>query len=227
MRKIAICMTMVILLFHLAGCGKAADAEVSPAGWEENNTVQPETEVEEKDMTVQPEIEAEKKDMTVQPETEAEEKDMTGQPGTEPENSGHEETDSPKHEELSATGETDNKEEKPMKVSVKSAEYEIIYELNDSQAAKDLYAQLPLTMEVEPFSSNEMTFYPPEKLNTANTPLSGGETGSLSYYSPWGDVVMFYAPCDPNGSLYELGTVISGRENIEKLGGTIEVTACD
>ena len=47
-----------------------------------------------------------------------------------------------------------------MKISVKSANYEMIYELNNSKAAKALYAQLPLTMEVKPFSSNEMTFYP-------------------------------------------------------------------
>lgn len=92
----------------------------------------------------------------------------------------------------------------------------------ESAAAEELYAQLPLTTEVEPFSSNEMTFYP-EKLSTEDTPFSGGEPGSLSYYEPWGDVVMFYAPCAPNNSLYELGTVVSGEEFIERLSGTITV----
>ena len=95
-------------------------------------------------------------------------------------------------------------EKTAMRISVKSEQYEIIYELNGSTAADGLYAQLPLTTEVEPFSDNEMTFYP-EKLDVTDTPLSGGEPGSLSYYEPWGDVVLFYAPCAPNGSLYELG----------------------
>ena len=122
------------------------------------------------------------------------------------------------------SGPVDREENETMKISVKSANYEMIYELNNSQAAKDLYAQLPLTMEVEPFSNNEMTFYPPQKLDTSGTPLSGGEAGSLSYYEPWGDVVMFYAPCDPNGSLYELGTIISGKEEIDKLNGSITVS---
>lgn len=123
--------------------------------------------------------------------------------------------------------ETANSEEedKSMKISVKSSDYEIIYELNNSQAATELYAQLPLSTEVEPFGNNEMTFYPPEKLNTSNTPYSGGEAGSLSYYEPWGDVVLFYAPCNPNNSLYGLGTVISGMEDIEKLNGTISISA--
>ena len=118
-----------------------------------------------------------------------------------------------------------DKEETTMRISVKSAGHEIIYELNNSQAARELYAQLPLTTDVEPFSNNEMTFYPPQKLNTADTPLSGGEPGSLSYYAPWGDVVMFYAPCSPNGSLYEIGTVVSGKENIVNLSGSITVSA--
>lgn len=120
-------------------------------------------------------------------------------------------------------GKDEKEEEEAMMISVKSDAYEIIYELNGSRAAEELYAQLPLTTEVKPFSNNEMTFYP-EKLSTEDTPLSGGEPGSLSYYEPWGDVVMFYAPCAPNSSLYELGTVISGEEFIENLSGTITVS---
>ena len=113
-----------------------------------------------------------------------------------------------------------------MRISVKSEQYEIIYELNDSTAASELYAQLPLTTEVEPFSNNEMTFYP-EKLDVTDAPLSDGEPGSLSYYEPWGDVVMFYAPCTPNNSLYELGKAVSGAEHIERLSGTITVSAVE
>ena len=115
-------------------------------------------------------------------------------------------------------------EESNMKISIKSDDYEIIYELNESSAAKDLYAQLPMTLGVEPFSNNEMTFYP-EKLNIDDTPFSDGKPGSLSYYEPWGDVVMFYAPCAPNENLYELGTAVSGEEHISSLSSTITVTA--
>lgn len=133
------------------------------------------------------------------------------------------ETKSQEVENLTESESNNIEEEATMKISVKLADYEIIYELNNSNAAKTLYEQLPLTMEVEPFGNNEMTFYPPQKLDTADTPLSNGEAGTLSYYSPWGDVVMFYDSCNPNGSLYGLGEVVSGKENIEKLGGTITV----
>lgn len=129
------------------------------------------------------------------------------------------EAETPTESEINPT-----EEEETMQISVKSADYEIIYELNNSNAAKTLYDQLPLTMDVEPFSNNEMTFYPPQKLDTSDTPLSSGEAGTLSYYSPWGDVVMFYDYCNPNGSLYGLGQVVSGKENIEKLSGTITIS---
>lgn len=36
---------------------------------------------------------------------------------------------------------------------------------------------------------------------------------------------MFYAPCDPNSSLYELGTILSGKEDIDKLNGIITISA--
>lgn len=44
---------------------------------------------------------------------------------------------------------TETEEDKVMKIKVTSKEYEIIYELNQSQAAKDLYAQLPLTLRLK------------------------------------------------------------------------------
>ena len=119
---------------------------------------------------------------------------------------------------LSAT-----EEDVVMKIKVTSNEYEIIYELNQSQAAKDLYAQLPLTLEVKDFSTNEKTFYPPEELDISDAPLANAEKGNLCYYSPWADVVMFYDHFGQGSSLYELGEVVSGKENIEKLNGTITV----
>ena len=100
----------------------------------------------------------------------------------------------------------------------------VTYELNDSPAADALLGQLPLTLEVDDFSDNEKIFYPPEELDVTDAPLAeSGEAGTLAYYAPWGDVVMFYGPFSPNGALYELGWVVDGEERISELSGTIEV----
>lgn len=111
-----------------------------------------------------------------------------------------------------------------MKISVSSAQGEIIFALNDSSAAKELYEQLPLTAEVENFSTNEKIFYPPEKLSTEDTPPAAAELGSLCYYAPWGDVVMFYAPAHLADGLFALGSAISGIEFLDELAGEIRIT---
>ena len=97
----------------------------------------------------------------------------------------------------------------------------IEYALNDSQAAADLYSQMPLTIEVEDYSTNEKIFYPPEELDTGDAPEAAGGAGVLAYYEPWGDVVMFYDDFGTASGLYELGMVTSGSENISELSGSV------
>lgn len=118
-------------------------------------------------------------------------------------------------------------EENGSMITVESSEYTITYQLNNSQAAEELYNQLPLILEVENYSDNEKIFYPPEELKTSDTPKSNGSTGSLSYYAPWNDVVMFYEDASAASGLYELGTVVSGEEYISKLSGEITVSKAD
>ena len=104
---------------------------------------------------------------------------------------------------------------------------EAVYELNDSAAADALYAQLPLTLPVEDFSTNEKVFYPPDALDTSDTPLAFGGTGTLAYYAPWGDVVLFYDEYSGNPSLYELGRIVSGGELVSSFSGEITVEAVE
>ena len=68
-------------------------------------------------------------------------------------------SDEPTNESNENATENINTEDKKMQIEVKGNGKMIVYELNDSQAAKDLYAQLPLSMEVENFSTNEKVFY--------------------------------------------------------------------
>ncbi|MFX1240692.1 MAG: cyclophilin-like fold protein [Promethearchaeota archaeon] len=110
-----------------------------------------------------------------------------------------------------------------MQINVQYNSYTIVYELNNSQAAKELYEQLPLTITVEDFGNNEKIFYPPKKLDTTGTPLANAQFGTLAYYAPWGDVVMFYDDFGSASGLYELGNVISGGEYIKNMSGRIQI----
>lgn len=113
------------------------------------------------------------------------------------------------------------------RIAVQFGDNVVIYELNDGMAAASLYEQLPLTIEVEDFSTNEKIFYPPQKLDTSDSPLAQSGAGTLAYYAPWGDVVMFYGDYNENPSLYELGQAISGGELVGQMSGTITVTTVE
>lgn len=99
----------------------------------------------------------------------------------------------------------------------------VVYQPNDSAAADAPLVQLSLTTEVEDYSTNEKIFYPPQELDTSDTPAAEGGAGTLAYYAPWGDVVMFYGDYSANSSLYELGEAVSGADQISRMSGSIEV----
>ncbi len=112
-----------------------------------------------------------------------------------------------------------------LQIRVRAGRQTVVFELNDSAAARSLYEQLPLTVEGENFSDNEKIFYPPEKLDVTGAlqAASGAGAGTLAYYAPWGDVVMFYGDFNANGQLFELGRAVSGGGEIGSLSGTLEV----
>ena len=122
------------------------------------------------------------------------------------------------------TGRNANRSTQTMRITVTAGERIVVYELNDSRASRELYAQLPLTLAVENYAGIEKIFYPPEKLATTDTPrVEAASAGTLAYYAPWGDVVMFHAEFGSAPGLYELGHAVSGREQIQELSGTIRI----
>lgn len=99
----------------------------------------------------------------------------------------------------------------------------IVFQLNDSTAARSLYEQLPFSMEVEAYGSSEKIGYPPTELNTTNTPMAKGPKGTLAYYEPWGNIAIFETECEGGNGLYALGEVISDEELIKLLDGQVQV----
>lgn len=108
-------------------------------------------------------------------------------------------------------------------ISVQFGDHTLIYALNGGTAADALYAQLPLTIEIEDYSTNEKIFYPPQPLDTEDAPLARAGAGTLAYYAPWGDVVFFYDAYNENPSLFELGQIVSGGDLVGEMTGTITI----
>ena len=122
---------------------------------------------------------------------------------------------------------TEGEESSMTQIAVSWDGGQAVYELNHSPAAQSLLAQLPLTTQVEDYSTNEKIFYPEEGLDTSDTPLARAGAGTLAYYEPWGDVVFFYGDYSENPGLFELGQVVSGGDLISQMSGTITIEATE
>lgn len=113
------------------------------------------------------------------------------------------------------------------RIRVRFGENTIVFELNDGTAADSLYAQLPLTVQVDDYSTNEKIFYPQQELDASDSPLATAGAGTLAYFAPWGNVVFFYGDYSENPGLFELGHVVSGAELIGRMSGTITIEAME
>ena len=108
---------------------------------------------------------------------------------------------------------------------VTAGDKRIVVALNDTKAAADLLAQLPLTVNVEPYSDNEITFHPARELDTTDGITGGGKAGALGYFAPWNNVVLYYGDFEAYPGLYILGEVTEGAEYISELTGEVQLLA--
>lgn len=121
---------------------------------------------------------------------------------------------------------TDNNTSDTMKIRVSDGTNAITFELNETSAAKSLYAMLPLEVKVENYSNNEKIFYPPTSVSYGSDCIEGDcPAGTLALFSPWGNVVMYYGAASRYSGLYILGKAIEGADGIRNLTGTIRVEA--
>ncbi|MFF5253857.1 cyclophilin-like fold protein [Streptomyces leeuwenhoekii] len=89
--------------------------------------------------------------------------------------------------------------------------------LNDSAAARDLATLLPLAVDLEDFHGTERIGYPPRKLDTTGAPdASDPKAGDLAYYTPWGNLALFYRDGDHSPSLIILGR-LDNPEDTDRL----------
>lgn len=110
-----------------------------------------------------------------------------------------------------------------VKISVSDGKNKIVYELNASGQSKSLYSQLPIKVQIENYSTNEKIFYPKEKIPLKNGIEGSGDSGTLAYFSPWGNIALFYGKFSGYPGLFILGKAVSGAENIKNLSGIVSV----
>ena len=96
---------------------------------------------------------------------------------------------------------------------------EIVVELDDNSATRDLVSRLPLDVQFEDFNGTEKICYLDEDLDTSDVSTSCLPVqGTLAYYIPWG--------FQESNNLAPLGKVVEGLEYLEELdqGSSVQIS---
>ncbi len=129
-------------------------------------------------------------------------------------------SDTPNNTESSEPEKSDD-----MRIIVTDGKNEIEFVLNDSSPSKSFYDMLPITVNVDNYSSNEKIFH--AALDTSSTVGGAAPSGSIAYFSPWENVCMYYGDAPAYSGLYIMGEAIKGADNIARLSGTITINKVD
>ncbi|MEO1770366.1 cyclophilin-like fold protein [Candidatus Enterococcus ferrettii] len=78
--------------------------------------------------------------------------------------------------------------------------------LNEAQAAKDFYTQLPLDVTLEDYNLTEKIGHLTKRLSLRDSPSGmAAESGQLNYYVPMGNLCFFYKNFPYSKGLVNLG----------------------
>ncbi|ABM00913.1 cyclophilin-like fold protein [Shewanella amazonensis] len=78
--------------------------------------------------------------------------------------------------------------------------------LDDSAAARDFFALLPLSLTLTDYAGTEKIAYLDTQLSTAGLPAgTAANTGDICYYAPWGNLAFFYRDFGYARGLIKLG----------------------
>lgn len=102
---------------------------------------------------------------------------------------------------------------------------EVIVKMDDNPTGRDFLALLPLTLTFKDYSGTEKISYLPRRLSTEDAPEgSDPSVGDLTYYSPWGNLAIFYKDFGYAEGLIKLGTIESGTDKLGAINGDFTVT---
>ena len=111
-----------------------------------------------------------------------------------------------------------------MKINIDVEGATITATLDDSPAAKDFASLLPLTLTLDDYNSTEKISNLPRRLSIEGAPAGIDQSpGDLTYYAPWGNLVIFYRDFGYSRGLVKLDAIVSGGEALD-VPGSVKVT---
>jgi hypothetical protein len=91
--------------------------------------------------------------------------------------------------------------------------------LEQSAAARDFAALLPLTLTLRDYAATEKISDLPRRLSTQGAPPGfDPSVGDIAYYAPWGNLAIFYRDFGYSIGLIKLGAIESGGAALNRPG---------
>ncbi|MHB1134091.1 MAG: cyclophilin-like fold protein [Chloroflexota bacterium] len=111
-----------------------------------------------------------------------------------------------------------------MKVRLTVGDTPLAATLVDSKAAEDFASLLPLTLTLTDHAGTEKVSDLPRRLSTEGAPSgSDPSVGDIAYYSPWGNLAIYYRDFGYSSGLVILGK-IDGPTDALNVPGSVRVT---
>jgi hypothetical protein len=114
-----------------------------------------------------------------------------------------------------------------MDIQIATGDITLAATLNDSAAARDFAAMLPLRLTLSDFHNTEKIADLPGRLTTTGTPSgTSGKAGDITYYAPWGNLAIFYRDFGHSDGLISLGRIHGPLEALTRTqnGPTVAIT---
>ena len=119
-------------------------------------------------------------------------------------------------------------EEKQKKdqIQIMTDDGNIVVELYDNSATKDLMKKLPMKLSFEDYNEGtEKISYLDEELDITDVPDKWNpQGGDLTYYVPWGNLAFFNREFHESSDLVPLGKIIKGRGLLKDIDKSKEIT---
>lgn len=91
--------------------------------------------------------------------------------------------------------------------------------LDDNDSSRDFASLLPLSLTLDDYAATEKVSDLPRRLSTKDAPAgTAAKAGDLTYYSPWGNLAIFYKDFRHASGLVKLGSLDSGVEIMRRPG---------
>ena len=111
------------------------------------------------------------------------------------------------------------------KIKISTDKGNIIVQLEDNSATKDLLGRLPLMLQFENYNDTDKIAYLDTQLDTSDAPdKCTPKSGDLAYYAPWGNLAFFYQDFRESPELVPLGKIIEGKEYLDDIEQSDSVT---